>query len=93
MSRKFSNIRDPHFQIISLPFLSADIVCQEDKKLQEKVFNVQEPAQIACPQAISAHPKESIMWIYNSSLRYVEARETMSNLDSSRLIVVSLTEN
>ena len=43
--------------------------CQANKKVQEKIFNVQEPAQIACPQSISSHPDDSLDWQYNHSER------------------------
>ncbi|KAL5255722.1 hypothetical protein ACHWQZ_G011071 [Mnemiopsis leidyi] len=62
LSNKLGAVNSPKTTI-----LVNHLICQASKATQTKTFNIQEPAQIACPLSESAHPKETVRWIYNSS--------------------------
>ena len=64
MSNKLGAVNSPKTTI-----LVNHLICQAAKLTQEKTFNIQEPVQIACPLSESAHPKETVRWIYNASTR------------------------
>ena len=64
LSNKLGEETSPKYTI-----LVNHIECQSNKVVQEKIFNVQEPAQIACPQSLSSHPKDTSDWLYNNSER------------------------
>ena len=65
LSNKLGAVNSPKTTI-----LVNHLICQASKLAQTKTFNIQEPAQIACPLSESAHPKETVRWIYNSTTRY-----------------------